>query len=82
MSRVCEKLADAQALQQLQQKLQDSPHGPQDEALLKWYLRDRGFKLEEAEKKLTSMLAWRESFRCAARSAHCSRAPLVVPLVH
>ena len=53
----------AQALQELQQRFQSSPHGPQDEVLLKWYLRDREFGVEEAEKKLTSMLAWRQSFR-------------------
>lgn len=52
-----------QALAELQQRLQSSPYGDQDEALLQWYLRDRSFNVEKAEKKLTSMLQWRASYK-------------------
>lgn len=36
---------------------------PEDESLLRWYLRDRYFDPDEAAAKLTSMLAWRRAER-------------------
>ncbi|KAK9822546.1 hypothetical protein WJX74_003681 [Apatococcus lobatus] len=54
---------EVSALAELQRRLQSSPYGNQDEGLLKWYLRDRSFNVEKAEKKLTSMLKWRASYR-------------------
>ncbi|KIZ00867.1 Phosphatidylinositol transfer protein CSR1 [Monoraphidium neglectum] len=49
-----------QALAELRERMQRSPLGCPDDETLKWYLRDRYFKVEDAEAKLTSMLKWRQ----------------------
>eukprot|EP00879_Flechtneria_rotunda_P022721 GHRR01023997.1.p1 GENE.GHRR01023997.1~~GHRR01023997.1.p1 ORF type:complete len:213 (+),score=44.95 GHRR01023997.1:343-981(+) len=51
-----------QALQQLQQRMSASTHGCTDVEVLKWYLRDRYFDVDEAEAKLTAAIKWRQRF--------------------
>lgn len=51
--------AELKALEQLQQQMASCEYGVPDTETLKWFLRDRKFDVEEAERKLTSMLRWR-----------------------
>lgn len=53
----------AQALSELQRRLQSCPHGQGDEETQKWFLRDRKLDVGEAEQKLTDMLRWRQEFK-------------------
>ena len=53
----------AQALSELQRRLQSCPHGQGDEKTQKWFLRDRKLDVGEAEQKLTDMLRWRQEFK-------------------
>ena len=53
----------AQALAELQRRLQSCPHGQGDEETQKWFLRDRKLDVGEAEQKLTDMLRWRQEFK-------------------
>lgn len=61
-----------QALQALRARFTGggaSGRGAPPDEVLRWYLRDRYFDVEEAEQKLRSMLRWQKSFRCAAALA-------------
>jgi hypothetical protein len=55
-----------QALVALRARLATSQQQqPPDDELLKWYLRDRYFDVDEAEQKLRTLLRWQRDFRCA-----------------
>jgi hypothetical protein len=51
------------ALEDLRARMSGSPLGCPDDDLLRWYLRDRYFKVDAAEEKLASMLMWRQQER-------------------
>ena len=57
--------ANFKALDDLRARLQSQTPfktAAQDDELLKWYLRDRKFDVDAAEKKLITMLQWRQDF--------------------
>ncbi|GBF87868.1 motile sperm domain-containing protein [Raphidocelis subcapitata] len=55
-----------QALEDLRARMEAGQYGSPGDDLLKWYLRDRYFIVDDAEEKLTSMLRWREAERIDA----------------
>ena len=55
------------ALAELRARMEAGQYGSPGDELLKWYLRDRYFSVEDAEEKLTSMLRWRQQERCGGR---------------
>ena len=57
-----------QALSRLTERSKDLPGAPLDEDMLKWFLRDRDFDIDEAVDKLRKATKWREKVRPDALS--------------
>jgi hypothetical protein len=51
-----------QALVRLKNRFKGSPFGEPTDDEAKWFLRDRGFEVEEAYSKLATCLRWRKQF--------------------